>query len=149
MIAVVQRVTDASVTVDGEIVGAIDAGLCVLVGVAHDDSDVEADRLADKLWGLRIFDDDDGRMNLSAADLDLPLLVISQFTLQADTTRGRRPSYVAAAPGDHAEPLVEAVIAQLAQRGATVASGRFGADMTVALTNDGPVTLIVEISRRQ
>ena len=149
MIAVVQRVTEASVTVDGEVVGAIGPGLCVLVGVATDDSDDEARRLADKLWGLRVFDDDGGRMNLSASDLGLPLLVVSQFTLQADTSKGRRPSYVAAAPGPVAEPLVEAVIRHLAERGATVASGRFGADMTVALSNDGPVTLIVEISRRQ
>jgi D-tyrosyl-tRNA(Tyr) deacylase len=142
--AVVQRVAEASVRVDGEVVGAIGGGLCVLVGVTHSDTPDNAEALAGKLWGLRIFDDGDGVMNVSAADAGAEVLVISQFTLYGDTSRGRRPSWIAAAPGAVAEPLVDAVVAALRQRGATVATGRFGADMAVALVNDGPVTLLLE-----
>jgi D-tyrosyl-tRNA(Tyr) deacylase len=97
------------------------------------------------LWNLRVFDDEDGRMNRSAADLGAPLLVVSQFTLYADTSKGRRPSYVAAAPGPIAEPLVDAVVAELRELGATVACGRFGAEMLVELANDGPVTILLEV----
>ena len=144
MRAVVQRVTRASVTVEGEVVGAIDGGLCVLVGVTHDDDGARAAKLADKLWHLRILDDADGVMNVSASDAAAPILVISQFTLYGDTAKGRRPSWLAAARPEQAEPLVEAVVARLRELGATVATGRFRADMAVELVNDGPVTLLVE-----
>jgi D-tyrosyl-tRNA(Tyr) deacylase len=147
--AVVQRVTHASVTVAGEVVGAIDApGLCVLVGVTHSDSLATAQALASRLWNLRVLDDEDGRMNRSAADLGAPLLVISQFTLYGDTSKGRRPSYMAAAPGPIAEPLVDGVVAELRELGATVACGRFGAEMLVELANDGPVTILLELGNR-
>lgn len=145
MRAVVQRVTSASVTVGDEVVGSIGPGLCVLVGVTHDDDATTAARLADKLWHLRILDDADGVMNRSAAEVGAPLLVISQFTLYGDTAKGRRPSWLAAARPEHAEPLVEAVVSRLRELGATVATGRFRAEMAVALVNDGPVTLIVEV----
>lgn len=139
--AVVQRVSSASVTVDGDIVGAIDRpGLVVLVGVTHTDDDDTAQRLADKVWQLRILEDEK-----SAADLHAPLLVVSQFTLYADTSKGRRPSWNAAAPSHVAEPLVDAVVTQLRANGAEVATGAFGAHMHVQLTNDGPVTLIVDV----
>jgi D-aminoacyl-tRNA deacylase len=140
MRAVVQRVSEASVVVAGETVGEIAAGLCVLVGVTHADMPADARRLAERLWNLRIFPDEEGKMNRSAAELDLPLLVISQFTLYADTSKGRRPSFVAAAPGPQAEPLVDEVVAALRAGGATVETGRFGAHMTVSLVNDGPLT---------
>jgi D-aminoacyl-tRNA deacylase len=142
---VVQRVTEASVTVDGEVVGAIGPGLCALVGVTHDDDEAGAAKLAEKLWHLRVLDDDAGVMNRSCADAGAPLLVISQFTLYGDTSKGRRPSWLAAARPEQAEPLVEAVVARLRDLGATVATGRFRADMAVALVNDGPVTVLVEV----
>lgn len=139
--AVVQRVSRANVTVDGEIVGAIDEpGLMVLVGVTHDDTAAQAGRLAAKLWGLRILDGEK-----SCSDVAAPLLVISQFTLYGDTRKGRRPTWIAAAPGPVAEPLVEAVIAELRTLGAHVETGRFGADMKVDLTNDGPITLVLDL----
>ncbi|GAA3953098.1 D-aminoacyl-tRNA deacylase [Gordonia caeni] len=149
MRAVVQRVSAASVSVDGEVVGTLDLpaghlGLVALVGVTHDDDAAAAAKLADKLWRLRIFHAPDGPER-SAADLAAPILVISQFTLYANTDKGRRPSWNAAAPGPVAEPMVEAVVAELRGLGATVATGRFGAHMQVALTNDGPVTLIVDV----
>ena len=131
-------------TVDGELVGSIGAGLCVLVGVTHDDDPARAAKLADRLWHLRVLADDDGVMNRSAADTGAPLLVISQFTLYGDTAKGRRPSWIAAARPEHAEPLVEAVVARLRELGATVETGRFRTDMQVELVNDGPVTLVVE-----
>jgi D-tyrosyl-tRNA(Tyr) deacylase len=142
--AVVQRVTRARVTVDAEEVGAIGPGLCVLVGVTHDDDVATARRLADKLWRLRILDDEDGVMNVAAADVGAPLLVVSQFTLYGDTTKGRRPSWLAAARPEQAEPLVDEVVAALRGLGATVATGRFRAEMAVELVNDGPVTLVVD-----
>ncbi len=145
MRAVVQRVTRASVTVGDEVVGSIGAGLCVLVGVTHEDDAARATKLADKLWRLRIFDDADGVMNVSASEVDAPLLVISQFTLYGDVAKGRRPSWLAAARPEHAEPLIEAMVAHLRELGATVATGRFRADMAVELVNDGPVTLVVEV----
>jgi D-tyrosyl-tRNA(Tyr) deacylase len=138
---VVQRVSRASVSVDGDVVGAIDEpGLMVLVGVTHDDTPAQAARLAAKLWGLRVFDGE-----VSCSDLGAPLLVISQFTLYGDTRKGRRPSWIAAAPGPVAEPLVEEVAGALRRLGARVETGRFGADMEVSLTNDGPVTLILDM----
>lgn len=149
MRAVVQRVTRASVTVDGEVVGEvvgeIGAGLCVLVGVTHADVEATAGKLADKIWNLRILDDADGVMNLSASETGAAVLVISQFTLYGDASKGRRPSWLAAARPEQAEPLVDAVVSRLRELGASVATGRFRADMAVELVNDGPVTVIVEI----
>ena len=150
MRAVVQRVTEAAVSVAGpdggpdELVGAIGRGLCVLVGVTHDDSDTDAEWIARKVWNLRVLDDDEGVMNRSASDLGAEILVVSQFTLYGDTSAGRRPSWIAAARPGHAEPLVDHVVATLSDLGATVATGRFGAEMRVALVNDGPVTVLLE-----
>ncbi len=144
MRALVQRVTGARVRVDGEVVGEIGAGLCVLVGVTHDDDGTRAAKLADKVWNLRVFDDDSGQMNLPVAAVGGGVLVVSQFTLYGDTRRGRRPSWAAAAPPDTAEPLVAAFAAALEALGARVASGRFRARMALELVNDGPVTLLVE-----
>ena len=139
--AVVQRVSSASVTVAGDTVGSVNGeGLLVLVGVTHDDTAEHAARLAGKVHELRIL-----RGERSAADAGAPLLVVSQFTLYADTRKGRRPTWSAAASGEVAEPLVEAVVTELRRRGATVATGVFGADMQVSLTNDGPVTLLLEV----
>ena len=145
MRAVVQRVTSAAVTVGTEEVGRIGPGLCVLVGVTHEDDPDGARAMARRLWHLRIFEDDAGRMQRSAADLGRALLVVSQFTLYADTSRGRRPSFTAAAPPEVAEPLVGALVGELEALGATVRTGRFGADMAVTLTNDGPVTIVLEV----
>lgn len=139
-----QRVTSASVDVEGNVVGSIGPGLCVLVGVAHGDGETAADKLASKLWNLRIFEDEQGLMNRSASELGLPVLVVSQFTLYADTSKGLRPSFVAAAPPPEAEPLVSRVVESLRSLGAEVATGRFGADMALSLINDGPVTVIVD-----
>ena len=144
MRAVVQRVADARVRVDGEVVGEIGPGLCVLLGVTHDDSVATAHAMAKKLWHLRIFADENGAMNLPVADVGGDVLVVSQFTLYGDTSRGRRPSWVAAAPGPVAEPLVDETVAELRRLGANVATGRFGADMRVELVNDGPVTLVLD-----
>ena len=132
-------------TVAGEVVGAIDGGLCVLVGVTHDDTEAVARKLADKIWNLRIFDDDNGVMNRSVADTTHEVLIVSQFTLYADTSAGRRPSYIAAARPEIAEPLVGAVIAELRRLGATVATGRFRTEMQVSLINDGPVTVMLQL----
>ncbi|NJQ00071.1 D-aminoacyl-tRNA deacylase [Streptomyces sp. PLAI1-29] len=198
MRAVVQRVNGASVVVDGETVGEIPGrGLCVLVGVTHDDTEEKADRLARKLWGLRILGGDDGGddgggdsdatvdhgaagaagasgasgaagengadgtgpgggsggaagrrspgSEKSCSDLDAPLMVISQFTLYGDARKGRRPTWNAAAPGEVAEPLVDELVARLRALGARVETGRFGADMQVTLTNDGPFTVMLEV----
>jgi D-tyrosyl-tRNA(Tyr) deacylase len=141
---VVQRVSEASVTVDGEVVGSIGRGLCVLLGVTHSDDLVAARKMATKLWTLRLFDDDGGRMGVGADELGAELLVISQFTLYGDTRKGRRPSWTAAAPGSVAEPLVDEVVAELRALGASVATGRFGALMRVAMVNEGPTTVVVE-----
>ena len=146
MRAVVQRVSRGGVTVAGELVGEIGHGLCVLVGVTHTDTDSGARRLADKIWNLRVMDDDDGVMNRSVADTTREVLVVSQFTLYGDTSGGRRPSWIGAARPEQAEPLVEAVIIELRRLGATVASGRFRTEMAVELVNDGPVTVILEIA---
>jgi len=139
----VQRVTSARVIVDGEVVGAIDPerqGLLALVGVTHDDDDAVTRKMAEKLWQLRILDGE-----TSAADIAAPILVVSQFTLYADTRKGRRPSWNAAAPGPVAEPLVDRFCAALRELGAHVETGAFGADMLVELVNDGPVTLLLEL----
>ena len=146
MRAVVQRVSHAGVTVAGELVGEIGHGLCVLVGVTHADTESGARRLAEKIWNLRVMDDDDGVMNRSVADTTKAVLIVSQFTLYGDTSGGRRPSWIAAARPERAEPLVEAVIAELRRLGATVATGRFRTEMAVDLVNDGPVTVILEIA---
>jgi len=143
--ALVQRVLEAAVTVDGEVVGQIGAGLCALVGVTHGDGEVEARSLADKIWNLRVMDDADGVMNRSVADTTKAVLVVSQFTLYGDTSRGRRPSWIAAARPEHAEPLVDVVVQRLRELGATVATGRFRTEMQVALVNDGPVTILLEL----
>lgn len=140
----------ASVRVDGEIVGQVDRpGLLALVGATHDDTPAQAVRLANKIADLRILRHPDGPGagpdECSAADTSAPVLVVSQFTLFGDTRKGRRPSWLAAAPGPVAEPLVDAVVAALRERGLDVATGRFGADMAVELVNDGPVTLILEV----
>ena len=145
MRALVQRVTDARVRVDGEVIGEIGPGLCVLVGVTHSDDEAAARRLAEKVWHLRIFDDEDGNMGRSVADGSRQLLVISQFTLYGDTRKGRRPSWIDAARPEQAEPLVEELVTALRELGATVATGRFGADMAVELVNDGPVTVSIEV----
>lgn len=145
MRAIIQRALGACVRVDGDIVGSFEGpGLVVLVGVTHDDTEARAQRLADKVYDLRIIDDGDGPEQ-SAADLGLPVLVISQFTLYADTRKGRRPTWDSAAPRPVAEPLVEAVVARLRERGATTSTGIFGADMQVALVNDGPMTITVDV----
>jgi len=133
------------VTVDGEVVGEIGPGLCALVGVTHDDDEAMAEKLADKIWNLRIFEDGEGKMNLSVAEVGGEVLVVSQFTLYGDARKGRRPSFVDAARPDHAEPLIERVCDQLRAHGASVATGRFRTDMAVEIHNDGPVTLMVEV----
>ena len=135
----------AQVTVAGEVVGRIGAGLCVLVGVTHDDDEARAVKLADKLWNLRIMDDEQGVMNRSLADTSRQILVVSQFTLYGDTSGGRRPSWIAAARPELAEPLVSRVVARLGELGAVVATGRFRTEMAVELVNDGPVTVIVDV----
>lgn len=141
MRAVVQRVSQASVTVDGRVVAAVDEpGLLVLVGVTHQDTPDKAARLAAKLWGLRILEGEK-----SCSDVAAPLLVVSQFTLYADTRKGRRPTWQAAAPGPVAEPLVGAVVSSLRALGAHAETGVFGADMKVGLVNDGPVTILIEV----
>ena len=141
MRAVVQRVAEASVRVDGQIVGQVtQPGLCVLVGVTHTDTVEQARRLADKLWGLRILDGEK-----SCSDVGAPLLLVSQFTLYGDARKGRRPSWTAAAPGAVAEPLFDAVVEALRGLGASVATGVFGAQMQVALVNDGPFTVVLDM----
>lgn len=147
MRALLQRVTSAQVRVDDEVVGRIDPagsgiphGLLALIGITHSDTEAVARAMAEKIWRLRILDGE-----RSAADLSAPILVVSQFTLYADTRKGRRPSWSAAAPGPVAEPLVNVVAETLRNLGATVAGGRFGAHMQVELTNDGPVTVMLEL----
>jgi D-aminoacyl-tRNA deacylase len=148
--ALVQRVSSAAVTStadDGtrEETGRIGRGLVALVGVTHGDDEAAATKLAEKVWHLRIFPDDDGAMNRSCADVGGGLLVVSEFTLYGDTRKGRRPSFVAAARPEHAEPLVDHLVAHLTRLGAHVGTGRFRTAMEVALVNDGPVTLLLEV----
>ena len=148
MRAVVQRVTRAKVTVENEIAGEIKQGLVVLLGVARDDSESDADYLAAKITALRIFDDEQGKMNLSLKDVGGGMLVISQFTLYGDVRRGLRPSWIDAAAPDKAEPLYEYFVAQVRRLVSAVATGEFGADMQVELVNDGPVTLVLDSQHR-
>jgi D-tyrosyl-tRNA(Tyr) deacylase len=150
---VVQRAAGARVVVDGCTVAEFDGpGLVVFVGVTHDDSAARAGRLAGKIHDLRLFEPrhspvpiEDGRRELSASELGLPVIVVSQFTLYGDARKGRRPTWTAAAPGPVAEPLVDAVVAELRARGANASSGIFGADMAVQLTNDGPFTILLDV----
>jgi D-tyrosyl-tRNA(Tyr) deacylase len=145
MRAVVQRVTDASVTVDGVVTGAIDGGLLVFAGVAAGDTMADVGAVADKIVGLRIFGDDAGKMNRSVVDTGGSVLLVSQFTLLADVRKGRRPSFTAAAPADRAEQLVAALGDSIAAHGIPVEHGRFGALMEVQLTNIGPVTIVIDV----
>jgi D-tyrosyl-tRNA(Tyr) deacylase len=147
MRAVVQRVTRASVTVEGRVTGAIERGFLVLVGVALDDDERDAAALAAKIAGLRVFGDANGAMNLALADVAGAVLVVSQFTLLGDVRKGRRPSFIAAARGEQAERLYERVAAELRATGLHVETGIFGADMAVELVNDGPVTILLDTKR--
>lgn len=145
MIALLQRVTQARVDVAGETVGAIGPGLLVLLGVEKNDDEAKADRLLQRLLNYRVFADSEDKMNLSVADVDGGLLLVSQFTLAADTTKGNRPGFSTAAPPDEAQRLFEYFVTQATNRHKTVESGRFGADMQVSLTNDGPVTFSLRV----
>ena len=140
-----QRAAQARVLVDDRVVGEIGPGLCCLVGVTHGDDRDSAVKLAAKLWHLRIFADENAHMNRSVAEVGGEILVVSQFTLYGDTRKGRRPSFVAAAAPDEAARLIDELVAELRRLGATVATGSFGAHMAVELTNDGPVTLMLEV----
>jgi D-tyrosyl-tRNA(Tyr) deacylase len=144
MRACVQRVTQASVTIDGEVVGQIGHGLLVLLGVASDDTEADARPLATKIVGLRIFEDEAGKMNRSLAEVGGSMLVVSQFTLLGDCRKGRRPNFTAAAPPELAEKLYEVFVAHVRSNGIPVATGRFRQFMQVALVNDGPVTLLLD-----
>lgn len=144
MRALLQRVSRAQVSVAGEVVGAIESGFVVLLGVTHSDTPAEADWLANKIAGIRLFEDAEGKMNAALADIDGAVLVVSQFTLYGDARKGRRPSFTDAAHPEHAEPLVDYFVEQLRRHGLIVATGIFGAAMDVEIHNDGPVTLMVE-----
>jgi len=144
MKAVIQRVSEGSVTVAGERIAEIGKGLVILLGIAPEDNPAVAEQLADKIATLRIFEDAEEKMNLSLLDIKGEALVVSQFTLYADTNKGRRPSFIGAAKPDLAEPLVEAFAEMLADRGIPTQTGRFGTQMDVALVNDGPVTIVME-----
>ena len=147
MRALIQRVKEASVKIDGEIVGSIGNGMLILLGVKNGDTQAEADFLADKCLGLRIFSDAEGKMNLSAEDIGGEFLVVSQFTLYGNAMKGKRPSYIDAARPEVSEPLYEYFVARLRAAGRKVETGQFGADMQVSLINDGPVTLMIEKER--
>ena len=144
MRVVLQRVSKASVTIQGRVAGAIGRGFCLLVGFTHGDGPAQVDWMAEKVAGLRLFSDTDGKMNLGLDQVAGAVLVISQFTLYGDTAKGRRPSFIEAARPELAIPLYQSFLAALRQRGLTVASGEFGADMLVEIHNDGPVTLILD-----
>lgn len=144
MRVVVQRCKEAKVTVDGTVIGSIGQGLMLLVGITHEDTKKEAAYLADKIAGLRIFEDDEGKMNRSVTDIGGAILSVSQFTLYGDCRKGKRPSFIAAARPETAEPLYERFNAMLRDKGLVVETGEFGADMDVQLTNWGPVTLMLE-----
>lgn len=146
MIGLLQRVTRACVEVDGQTVGAIDRGLMILVGVERDDTRAQAERLVERLVGYRVFADADGKMNLSVADVGGALLLVPQFTLPADTRKGARPSLSAAAPPELGEPLFDHFVAFARAAHPSVETGRFGADMQVTLTNDGPVTFTLRVA---
>lgn len=145
MRALVQRVVKATVRVENQTVGAIAQGLCVFVGVTHDDSFEESDQLVKKIVSLRIMDDENGVMNKSVIDVAGEILIVSQFTLYGDTSKGRRPGWSAAAAPDHAEPLIERVVEGVKAAGVVVETGRFREHMQVELINDGPATLMIEI----
>ena len=149
MLACIQRVRQASVVVAGEVCGQIGQGLLVLLGVAPEDSEADARWLADKIVGLRIFADQQGKMNRSVRELGGGVLIVSQFTLLADCRKGRRPSFVGAAPPEQAEQLYERFVELVARHDVTTATGRFGAMMDVQLVNDGPVTLVIDSADRQ
>ena len=140
---VIQRVSKASVSIDGNVVGAIDKGYMVLIGIGKEDTTKEADRLVDKMLKMRIFDDEEGKTNLSLADVNGSLLLISQFTLYADCRKGNRPSFINAAPPAEAESLYEYIISKCKEQVQNVQTGSFGADMKVELTNNGPFTIIL------
>lgn len=144
MRALIQRVSQASVTIDGTCVSSIKHGFLVLLGVKNGDTTAEADFIADKILNLRVFEDDEGKMNRSLQDVNGELLVVSQFTLYGDARKGRRPSFTEAAPPEISEPLYEYIVKQLKQVCPNVQTGQFGADMKVALVNDGPVTIMLE-----
>jgi D-tyrosyl-tRNA(Tyr) deacylase len=144
MRVVLQRVSKASVTIDGRVVGAIERGFCLLVGFTHSDTPAQVDWMAEKVAGLRLFSDREGKMNLGLEDVGGALLVISQFTLYGDASKGRRPSFIDAARPEAAVPLYEQFLTALRSRGLSVAAGEFGADMLVEIDNDGPVTLILD-----
>jgi D-tyrosyl-tRNA(Tyr) deacylase len=146
MRVVLQRVSKASVRIDGRVVGSVGAGFCLLVGFTHSDTPAQVEWMAEKIAGLRLFPDAEGKMNVGLAEVGGSLLVVSQFTLYADTEKGRRPSFIDAARPEVAIPLYQAFIAALRARGLEVETGRFGAMMEVELVNDGPVTLILERS---
>ena len=146
MRVVLQRVTRASVSIDGRVAGAIGRGFCLLVGLTHGDTDATVDWMAEKVAGLRLFPDTEGKMNLGLDEVGGGVLVISQFTLYGDSAKGRRPSFIDAARPERAIPLYERFVGALRARGLEVATGEFGADMQVEIHNDGPVTLILERS---
>lgn len=148
MRAVIQRVSEARVEVDGEVLGQINEGLMILLGVHTADQEADLRYLAEKIAHLRIFEDEAGKMNLSLLDIGGSALVVSQFTLYADTRRGRRPGFSAAAGPDKAEPLYEQFCSVLASHGIPIATGRFGANMDVHLTNQGPVTIIIDTAEK-
>ncbi|MBU5306823.1 D-tyrosyl-tRNA(Tyr) deacylase [Clostridioides mangenotii] len=147
MRSVVQRVTSSSVTVDEDIIGKIDKGLMVLLGVTHDDTSKDVDYMIDKILNLRIFEDEDDKMNLSLKDIGGELLVVSQFTLYGDCRKGRRPSFTNAARPEQADKLYEEFVAKAKAQGLNVGTGQFGAHMMVDLTNDGPVTILLDSSK--
>ena len=146
MRVVIQRVSEASVSVDGSVVGEIGPGLLLLLGVGDGDGPTDAAALVDKMLDLRIFPDEEGRMNLSVVDVGGAVLVVSQFTLLADVRKGRRPSFTAAAAPEQASGLVDEVVARITARGVPVATGEFGAIMQVNLVNSGPVTIVVDVA---
>lgn len=146
MRVVLQRVSRASVTVEGREVAAIDRGLCLLVGISADDGPAEVEAVVEKISGLRVFSDQDGKLNLSVGEIAGEILVVSQFTLLGDVRKGRRPSFTSAAPPEHAQPLIAGMADSFASRGIHTRTGVFGAMMDVELVNDGPVTLVLEVS---
>jgi D-aminoacyl-tRNA deacylase len=148
MRVVLQRVTRASVTVDGSVIGQIEKGLVVLLGVEQDDTEADAQQLADKCIQLRIFDDPEGKMNLALPDISGGMLIVSQFTLLGDCRKGRRPSFIQAAPPELAEQLYETFVAAVGTQGIPVATGKFRAEMQVELVNDGPVTVLLDSRKR-
>jgi len=142
--ALLQRVSQASVTVDGRVVGQIGRGFCILLGVTHSDTNKEADWLANKIAGIRLFEDEAGKLNLGLSDIGGELLIVSQFTLYGDARKGRRPSFIAAARPEQSEPLYDYFVNQMRDAGFRVQTGIFGANMQVEIQNDGPITLMLE-----